>query len=192
LLKVAPEHCSAEVLRRMKKPPIEEFTTFEELFQRASAEAGKEQYLVPYFIAGHPGCTLAMMVELAVFLKRSGHRPDKVQDFIPSPMDIATTMYYTGLDPATGEEIYVARSGRERRLQRALLQFFKPENYFDVREALVEAGREDLIGPGPECLIPSRPPKAARQGKPGARRPGKPSAGYRPGRPGAGRRERKS
>jgi hypothetical protein len=99
-------------------------------------------------------------------------------------------MYSTGLDPMTGEEIYVARSGRERRLQRALLQFFKPENYFDVRDALAEAGREDLIGPGPECLIPTKPPQEARQRKQGPRRPGKPSDGYRPGRSGAGRRER--
>lgn len=192
LLKVAPEHCSPDVLKLMKKPSIDEFTRFEQMFRHASSAAGKQQYLVPYFIAGHPGCTVEMMIELAQFLKRTGHRPDKVQDFIPNPMDIATAMYYTGLDPMTGEEIYVPRSGRERRQQRALLQFFKPENYFDVRDALVESGRDDLIGTGPECLIPPNPPKQARSGKPDAspRRPQKPTAGYRPRRPGAGRREK--
>jgi uncharacterized radical SAM protein YgiQ len=194
LLKVAPEHCSVEVLRRMKKPPIDEFLRFEQMFRQASAEAGKEQYLVPYFIAGHPGCTVEMMIELAQFLHRTGYRPDKVQDFIPNPMDLATAMYYTGLDPLTGEEVYVARSGRERRLQRALLQFFKPENYFDVHEALTEAGRTDLIGSGPECLIPATPPNAAHRGnQPAAGRSRKPSpGGYRPMRSGARRREKKS
>lgn len=191
LLKVAPEHCNAEVLMRMKKPSIETFEDFERLFRRASAEAGRDQYLVPYFIAGHPGCTVEMMIELAEVLKRTGHRPDKVQDFIPSPMDIATAMYHTGLDPMTGEEVYVARSGRERRQQRALLQFFKPENYFDVREALLSAGRGDLIGSDPDCLIPSKPPKEAHPAKPdGSRRARKPTTGYRPGRPGAARRRR--
>jgi uncharacterized radical SAM protein YgiQ len=192
LLKVAPEHCSPEVLRHMKKPAIEEFVRFEQMFRQASTEAGKQQYLVPYFIAGHPGCTLEMMIELAEFLKRTGHRPDKVQDFIPTPMDIATTMYYTGLDPTSGEAVYVARGGHERRLQRALLQFFKPENYFDVREALTTAGRTDLIGSAPDCLIAANPPKAARGREASAQRPPrKPSTGYRPRRPGAERRERR-
>ncbi len=191
LLKVAPEHCSAEVLRRMKKPSIDEFLRFAEMFRRASTEAGKEQYLVPYFIAGHPGCTVEMMIELAQFLHRTGFRPDKVQDFIPNPMDLATAMYYTGLDPLTGEEVYVARSGRERRMQRALLQYFKPENYGDVREALTAAGRTDLIGPGHDCLIPANPPREARRGSPAGGRPPKPSGGgYRPMRAGAKRREK--
>ena len=108
------------------------------------------------------------MIELALYLKRSGYRPDKVQDFIPAPMDVATCMYYTGIDPMTGREVYVPKGGAERRLQRALLQYFKPENYAAVREALVEAGREDLIGPGPQCLIPSRSPSPGRAGKPAA------------------------
>jgi uncharacterized radical SAM protein YgiQ len=193
LLKVAPEHCSPDVLRLMKKPSIEEFTRFEQMFRQASTAVGKQQYLVPYFIAGHPGCTVEMMIQLAEFLKRTGHRPDKVQDFIPNPMDIATAMYYTGLDPMTGEEVHVPRTARERRQQRALLQFFKPENYFDVRDALLEAGREDLIGSESRCLIADRPPKEARSGKskPAARHPRKPTAGYRPRRPGAGRREKR-
>ena len=99
------------------------------------------------------------MIDLALYLKQHGLKPDKVQDFIPGPMDIATCMYYTGMDPMSGEAVYVPRGGHERRLQKALLQFFKPENYADVREALEEAGRLDLVGDGPECLIPSRPPK---------------------------------
>ena len=102
---------------------------------------GKKEFLVPYFIAGHPGCDLAAMIDLALYLKRHSIRPDKVQDFIPGPMDIATCMYYTGLDPINGESVYVARGARERRLQRALLQYFKPENYADVRDALEQAGR---------------------------------------------------
>ena len=105
------------------------------------------------------------MIDLALYLKRHGLKPDKVQDFIPGPMDIATCMYYTGLDPMSGEPVYVPRGARERRLQRALLQYFKPENYADVREALEEADRLDLIGDGPECLIPSRPPKNRRDAR---------------------------
>lgn len=165
LLKVAPEHCSADVLTMMKKPSIEHFTQFDRAFRQASEAAGKRQHLVPYFIAAHPGCDLNAMIELALFLKRSGYRPDKVQDFIPSPMDIATCMYHTGLDPMTGQEVYVPRNGRDRRLQRALLHYFKPENYLDVRAALQEAGRSDLMGDGPDCLISARPPQQARQAK---------------------------
>lgn len=139
LLKVAPEHSDPEVLRRMKKPPIEDFEAFEKQFRRASADCGKQQYLVPYFMAGHPGSDLAAMIDLAFFLKRHGYRPDKVQDFIPGPMDLATCMYYTGLDPLSGEEVYVPKGASERRLQRALLQYWKPENYDDVRRALEQA-----------------------------------------------------
>ena len=129
LLKVAPEHTDPETLRRMEKPPIETFAAFEQQFCQAAAAAGKEQYLVPYFMAGHPGCDLPAMIDLALFLKRSGYRPDKVQDFIPVPMDIATCMYYTGIDPMSGREVYVPKGARMRRWQRALLQYFKPENY---------------------------------------------------------------
>ncbi len=159
LLKVAPEHTEFEVLELMRKPPIEQFEAFAEEFRRASAASGKEQYLTSYFIAGHPGSDLRAMIRLALYLKRHGIRPDKVQDFIPGPMDIATCMYYSGLDPMTGKPVYVPRGARERRLQRALLQYFKPENYADVHAALIEAGRTDLIGDGPECLIPSRAQK---------------------------------
>jgi uncharacterized radical SAM protein YgiQ len=184
LLKVAPEHSEAEVLELMRKPPIENFEAFAAEFRRASAASGKEQYLTPYFIAGHPGSDLAAMIRLALYLKRHGIKPDKVQDFIPGPMDIATCMYYTGLDPMTGKPVYVARGARERRLQKALLQFFKPENYGDVKAALIEAGRSDLIGNGPDCLIPSRPPKQIENAgkKFTGQTPRKTSAGYRPHR----------
>jgi hypothetical protein len=101
------------------------------------------------------------MIELAVFLKQNSYKPDQVQDFIPSPFDIAACMYYTGLDPMTREPVKVTKGLKDRRMQRALLQFFKPENWFEVRRALLEAGRADLIGSGCDCLIPERPPKEA-------------------------------
>ena len=101
------------------------------------------------------------MIDLALFLKRNHYQPDQVQDFIPSPFDIAACMYHTGLDPFTKKPVYIAKHLRDRKLQRALLQFFKPENYFEVRQALEQAGRQDLIGNGCDCLIPERPPKAA-------------------------------
>jgi hypothetical protein len=104
---------------------------------------------------------LKAMIDLAIYLKRNGYRPDQVQDFIPAPFDIATCMYYTGIDPFTKQEVYIARNLRDRKMQRALLQFFKPENYFEVREALIKAGRSDLIGGGCDCLIPANPPKEA-------------------------------
>jgi uncharacterized radical SAM protein YgiQ len=161
-LKVAPEHTDRGVLAVMKKPAIDNFGIFAADFKKASATAGKpKQYLVPYFIASHPGSDLHAMIHLAVFLKQNGYRPDQVQDFIPAPFDIATCMYYTGIDPFSKQEVYIARRLRDRKLQRALLQFFKPENYFEVRQALVEAGRTDLIGNGCDCLIPAQPPAAA-------------------------------
>jgi uncharacterized radical SAM protein YgiQ len=160
-LKVAPEHVDPQVLMKMRKPANDDFERFAEAFRRESQAAGKRQYLVPYFIASHPGSDLDAMIRLAEFLKKNGYRPDQVQDFIPAPMDVATAMYYTGLDPFTMEPVYVARQLRDRKLQRALLQFFKPENYFLVREALRRAGRTDLIGEGCHCLIPSRPPREA-------------------------------
>lgn len=200
-LKVAPEHVDATTLRLMKKPRQENFSSFSDIFTQTTKEVGKpKQYLVPYFIASHPGSDLKAMITLALFLKRNGYRPDQVQDFIPAPFDVATCMYHTGLDPFTKEEVFVAKHLRERKLQRALLQFFKPENYFEVRKALEEAGRYDLIGSGCEALIPSIPPRAALE----ARRqkanqrfgqfvhqiPAKKN-GYRPGRTSARRQERR-
>jgi uncharacterized radical SAM protein YgiQ len=162
LLKVAPEHSEPEVLQHMRKPSIDNFSSFAQAFKNASVKAGKpKQYLVPYFIASHPGSDLNAMINLAVYLKRNGYKPDQVQDFIPAPYDIATAMYYTGMDPMTKEPIPIAKGLRERKLQRALMQFFKPENWFHVREALETAGRQDLIGFGCDALIAPHPPKAA-------------------------------
>jgi uncharacterized radical SAM protein YgiQ len=161
LLKVAPEHSDPEVLRLMKKPDIESFGEFDRVFKEESKRAGKTQHMVPYFIASHPGSDLDAMIDLALFLKRNHYRPDQVQDFIPSPFDIAACMYHTGLDPMTKKPVYVAKGLRDRTMQRALLQFFKPENYFEVRRALEQAGRRDLIGGGCDCLIPAHAPKEA-------------------------------
>ncbi len=201
-LKVAPEHTDPETLSLMKKPSIENFEKFAADFKKASAKVGKpKQFLVPYFIASHPGSDLNAMIELALFLKRNGYKPDQVQDFIPAPFDIATCMYYTGIEPMTRKPVHVDKHLKNRKLQRALMQFFKPENYFQVREALVQAGREDLIGSGCDALIPAYPPKAALD----ARReratreisgryvhtiPMPEKTGYRPGRKSAVRRDR--
>jgi uncharacterized radical SAM protein YgiQ len=203
-LKVAPEHTDPAVLDLMKKPAKQEFLEFDRQFKKASNRAGKQQYLIPYFIASHPGSDLGAMIDLALFLKRNGYKPDQVQDFIPSPFDIAACMYHTGLDPFTRKPVHVAKHLRDRKLQRALLQFFKPENYFEVRRALEQAGRQDLIGNGCDCLIPAQPPKEAiearrqranetargdhyhavanpAKGEPVGER-GLPNSGYRPGR----------
>jgi len=160
-LKVAPEHTHPHVLEMMKKPDGDDFEEFGKEFKRASRAVGKDQYLIPYYIASHPGSDIDAMIHLALFLKRSGYRPDQVQDFIPSPFDIAACMYHTGLDPMTMKPVYIAKKMRDRKFQRALLQFFKPENYFEVRDALLKAKRGDLIGEGCDCLIPSQPPKVA-------------------------------
>lgn len=160
-LKVAPEHVDPDVLYKMRKPANDDFEFFTEQFKEASAEAGKKQYLIPYFIASHPGSSIESMIELALFLKRNGYKPDQVQDFIPAPLDIATSMYYTGLDPFSLKPVFIAKALRDRKSQRALMQFFKPENYFEVRDALRSVNRTDLIGEGCDCLIPSRPPREA-------------------------------
>ena len=160
-LKVAPEHVDPDVLYKMRKPADDDFEFFADVFSDESQQAGKRQYLIPYFIASHPGSDLEAMIQLAVFLKRNGYKPDQVQDFIPAPMDVATCMYHTGLDPFTMKPVFVAKGLRDRRLQRALMQFFKSENYFEVREALRRAGRTDLIGSGCDALIPATPPREA-------------------------------
>ncbi|MBW2287476.1 MAG: YgiQ family radical SAM protein [Deltaproteobacteria bacterium] len=160
-LKVAPEHASNAVLRIMKKPPAASFERFAERFEQASRRAGKEQYLVPYYIASHPGSGVDEMIELAIFLKQHGYRPRQVQDFIPAPMDVATCIHFTGLDPYSMKPVKTVKRLRDREVQRALLQFFAPENYFKVRDALRDAGRTDLIGAGEQCLIGAKPPAAA-------------------------------
>ena len=160
-LKVAPEHTDPDVLDKMRKPSGDDFEAFAEIFNQESKRAKKKQYLIPYYIASHPGSDLDAMIDLALYLKRTGYRPDQVQDFIPAPFDVATAMYYTGIDPFSGKEVHIARHLRDRKLQRALMQFFKPENYFQVRKALEKAGRKDLVGSGCDCLIPDRPPREA-------------------------------
>ncbi len=160
-LKVAPEHASPRVLELMKKPELDTFDDFADKFRKASHKRGKDQYLVPYFIGSHPGSTVDDMIELAIFLKQRGYKPEQVQDFIPAPMDIATCMYHTGLDPITMKPVDTATKLKDRQVQRALMQFFAPENYHTVRRALLDADRRDLIGRGKQCLIPDTPPKLA-------------------------------
>ena len=153
-LKAAPEHVSPEVLKRMAKPGIEVYDRFRRLFAEENKRISKKQYLLPYFISAHPGSGLTEAIELALYLKKTGFVPRQVQDFYPTPGTLSTCMYYTGIDPRTGEEVYIPKSDRERNLQRALLQFTNPKNHRKVREALREAGREDLIGNGKKCLVP--------------------------------------
>ncbi len=152
-LKVAPEHCSQNALLMMGKPPVEVFEKFKKKFFSISREAGLEQYLVPYLMSSHPGTTMRDAVDMALWLKEWGYSPEQVQDFYPTPGTISTVMYYTGIHPMTGKAVYVTTDYREKQLQRALLQYRKPENANLVREALRLAGREDLIGNSPDCLI---------------------------------------
>jgi uncharacterized radical SAM protein YgiQ len=153
-LSVAPEHSNPEVLKKMKKPGIESYERFAQAFCQASEAAGKEQYLIPYFITGHPGSTLEDTIELAQYLKREGLRPRQVQDFIPTPMAIATAMFYTGVDPLTNEPVYTATDLREKRMMKALIFWWDEASWPLAREALKKAGRADLIGRGPQCLVP--------------------------------------
>ena len=176
-LKVAPEHCAPGVLDCMGKPHFEVYQTFRKKYFDLTEKIGKEQYLVPYLMSSHPGSTLSDAVELAVCLKRDGYAPEQVQDFYPTPGTASTVMYYTGINPLTGKQVYVPTDYHEKQLQRALLQYNRPDNAPLVREALHRAGRDDLIGNGKDCLV--RPagqvhtnaPRGANQDKRG----GKPS-----------------
>ena len=152
-LKVAPEHASNKVLDLMGKPHIEAYEKFEKKFYSITKQIGKEQYLVPYLMSSHPGCTVSDAVDLAVFLKKHNIRPEQVQDFYPTPGTISTAMFYTGLNPYTMEEIYVPKKPEEKELQRALLQYYKPENKALVTKACIIAKRRDLIGTGKDCLV---------------------------------------
>ncbi|MDD4253291.1 MAG: YgiQ family radical SAM protein [Methanoculleus horonobensis] len=154
-LKVAPEHVSKRVLASMGKPSREVFDAFRERFEALQEGKKKRQYLVPYLMSGHPGCRIADMVELAEYVRDTGLYTEQVQDFTPTPMSISTTIYHTGLDPFTLEEVYVPK-GREKRVQRALMHYRDPENYPLVCEGLRAAGREDLIGSAWGCLVPAR------------------------------------
>ena len=152
-LKVAPEHCANNTLMMMGKPRIDIFEAFRKKYFELSREAGLEQYLVPYLMSSHPGTTMADAVDMALWLKKWGYSPEQVQDFYPTPGTISTVMYYTGIHPMTKKQVPVTTDYHEKQLQRALLQFSRPENANLVREALRLAGREDLIGNGPDCLV---------------------------------------
>ena len=152
-LKVAPEHCSAGVLNAMGKPDISVYKKFRERFYELTKSMDKKQYLVPYLMSSHPGSTLKDAIILAQFLKEEGIHPEQVQDFYPTPGTVSTCMFYTGLDPYTMKPIYVPKTPAEKAEQRALLQYFRPENRAIVLRALREAGRSDLIGYGEKCLV---------------------------------------
>ena len=157
-LKVAPEHVAGAVTRLMNKSGKEDYERFAALYQETNQRLKQKQYLVPYFMVGHPGCGLTESIELAEFVDQQvGHRPQQVQNFTPTPMTISTSMYYTGRDPFSGEEVYVPRGEKERRWQRALLQYWQPDKAKLVRSALLAAGRSDLIGKRAGCLVPSSP-----------------------------------
>ncbi|MFA5915451.1 MAG: YgiQ family radical SAM protein [Burkholderiales bacterium] len=170
-LKIAPEHIAEGPLSKMMKPGIGNYDKFKALFDKFSREAGKEQYLIPYFIAAHPGTSDEDMLTLALWLKHNGFRLDQVQTFLPTPLALATTMYHTGKNPllkvsATSEEVKVVRSGRQRRLHKAFLRYHDPENWPLLREALRQMGRGDLIGNGKKHLIPSFQPAGTGKGLP--------------------------
>lgn len=160
-LSVAPEHVDEKVLDKMKKPGAESYERFADMFACATEKTGKEQHLVPYYISGHPGSTLESMIELALYLKKRGLRPRQVQDFIPTPMSMATSMYVTERDPFTQEPVFVAKDLRSKRLQKALLQYWDVAQHDLAREALKKAGRTDLIGSAERHLIPPAQGKGA-------------------------------
>lgn len=178
-LKVAPEHCAAAVLDRMGKPHIETFNRFAKRFYQLTEQVGKEQYLIPYLMSSHPGSTLQDAVQLAVYLKKNRIRPEQVQDFYPTPGTVSTCMFYTGVDPLSGKPVFVPREPEEKAMQRALLQYYRPEMRSQVIRALRLAGRSDLIGTGPDCLVPPEPAphnsgrQKARTSRSGQKRPGR-------------------
>ncbi len=189
LLKIAPEHTEEGPLNKMMKPGIDTYYRFKELFERYSKQAGKKQYLIPYFIAAHPGTSDEDMVNLALWLKDNGFKPDQVQSFTPTPMALATTMWHTGRNPLkklgrSSEKVDVIKDGYRRKLHKAFLRYHDPANWPLLREALYDMGRGDLVGNGPRCLIPAddrgghpraRPqPERAFHHAPPVRQPGKP------------------
>ncbi len=176
-LRVAPEHVSDAVLSVMGKPSRAVYDAFCRRFDEINRKYDLNQFVVPYLISSHPGSTMKEAIELAEAVRDMGYMPEQVQDFYPTPSTMSTCMYYTGVDPRTMKPIYVAHDPHEKAMQRALIQYRKPENYRLVREALESAGRRDLIGYGPKCLIRPVPPK---QGEADARTGGKPTRGKRP------------
>ncbi|HLO76853.1 MAG TPA: YgiQ family radical SAM protein, partial [Magnetospirillum sp.] len=172
-LKIAPEHTEDGPLSKMMKPGMGAYDRFKQLFEQAAREAGKKYYLIPYFIAAHPGTTDRDMMNLALWLKRNGFKADQVQTFLPSPMSLSTAMYHSGRNPLQpirrqgGEVVFSARGERQRRLHKAFLRYHDPENWPILREALKAMGRADLIGPGQHQLVPAGQPvgKGAPPGK---------------------------
>ncbi|WP_392486117.1 YgiQ family radical SAM protein [Haloimpatiens sp. FM7315] len=164
-LKVAPEHVSDKVLKQMGKPTREVYDKFVKKFFDINKKVKKEQYLVPYLMSSHPGSDLNAAIELALYIKDFGYIPEQVQDFYPTPGSLSTTIYYTGINPITNETVYVPKNQHEKNMQRALLQYRKPENYNLVKEALIKAHREDLIGSKDSCLIPPYPTRNHKKKK---------------------------
>ena len=178
-LKVAPEHVSDTVLARMGKPKNAVYNRFVEKYFALNKQYGMNQYLVPYLMSSHPGSSLKEAIELAEYIREMGYNPEQVQDFYPTPSTLSTVMYYTGLDPRTMDKVYVPTDPHEKAMQRALIQYRNPKNYYLVKEALIKAHREDLIGSGPKCLIRAVPPRQGGQ-KPPPKLPPKNTAGKKP------------
>ncbi|HIG37298.1 MAG TPA: DUF3362 domain-containing protein, partial [Oceanospirillaceae bacterium] len=174
-LKIAPEHTEDEPLRHMLKPNMSSYNKFKRMFDKYSKEAGKEQYLIPYFISAHPGTRDIDMVNLALWLKSNKFRLDQVQNFYPSPMCNATTMYYTEVNPLKkitreSERVSIPRGIRQRRLHKAILRYHDPKNWAQIRDALTEMGMKKLIGKGPTCLVPAETREEARKAVPKAKK----------------------
>ena len=174
-LKVAPEHVSDAVLARMGKPKNAVYNRFVEKYFSLNRQYNMDQYLVPYLMSSHPGSTMKEAVELAEYIRDMGYNPEQVQDFYPTPSTLSTVMYCTGLDPRTMERVYVPTDPHEKAMQRALIQYRDPKNYYLVKEALLKAHREDLIGSGPKCLIRAVPPGFGPSRSSGPKYPGKPN-----------------
>lgn len=152
-LKIAPEHINNKTLKQMGKPGREVYEKFVDKYNKVNKELGMKQYLVPYFISSHPGCTIQGALELALYMKKHNIRPRQVQDFYPTPGTLSTCMFYTGKNPLTNEKVFVPKTYEEKQTQRAFMQYYKPENKERIRKALIKIGRTDLIGPYENCLI---------------------------------------
>ena len=180
-LKVAPEHVSDAVLCRMGKPRNAVYNRFVDKYFALNKQYNMNQFLVPYLMSSHPGSTMKEAVELAEYIRDMGYNPEQVQDFYPTPSTLSTVMYYTGLDPRTMEKVYVPTDPHEKAMQRALIQYRNPKNYYLVKEALIAAHREDLIGSGPKCLIRAVPPRSGGYTS-ASKAPGKPAKSTAPGK----------
>ncbi len=202
-LKIAPEHTEDGPLQKMMKPGVGSYEKFRAMFEKFSTQAGKKQYLIPYFIAAHPGTTDEDMLNLALWLKRNGFKPDQVQTFYPTPMAVATAMYHSGRNSLRkvvrtarpGDGVLIPKRKKQRDLHKAFLRWHDPANWPLLREALQRMGRADLIGPGPDCLVPAaRAKRGAGTGRPrtaGAPAKSRPDRPQPAGRGAGGRRGRK-